>query len=109
MKETAVTQQCKSFLSCETSFTQHVVHREDRTYDAGHGTRLLQVAEEHFLLVEHLRGLMLRFLWMDEDRTKEVARSVPHPHLLNPVECRFLIKFPQNTFMFHSRNVLLVA
>lgn len=60
---------------------------EGRTYDAGHGTSLLEVAEEHFLLVEHLSGLMLRFLWVDEDWTKKVARSISHPHFLNPVQC----------------------
>lgn len=62
------------------------MYSKDGTYDAGHGTSLLKVAKEHFLLVEHLSGLMLCFLWMDEDRTKEVAGSISHPHFLNPVQ-----------------------
>lgn len=64
--------------------------RED-TYDAGHGTSLLEVAKKHFLLVEHFSGFMLRFLWVDEDGTVEVACSISHPHFLNPVQ--FFKKF----------------
>lgn len=57
---------------------------EEGTCDAGHRTSLLEVAEEHFLLVEHLGGLVFRFLRMDEDWTEEVARFISYPHLLNP-------------------------
>lgn len=62
------------------------MHSKKGTYDTGHGASLLKIAKEHFFLVEHLSGLMLCFLWMDEDRTKEVCCSVSHPHLLNPVK-----------------------
>lgn len=62
------------------------MYSKEGTYDAGHRTSLLEVAKEHFLLVEHLSGLMLCFLWMDEDWTKEVACSISYPHFLNPVQ-----------------------
>lgn len=68
------------------------MYSKQGTYDAGHRTSLLQVAEENFLLIEHLGGLMLRFLWMDEDRTKEVACSVSHPHFLNPVQYTYILE-----------------
>ena len=58
----------------------------EATDDAGQGTGLLQVAEEHLLLVEHLGGLVLRLLRVDEDGPEEVRRAVPHPQLLHPVE-----------------------
>lgn len=63
----------------------HYRDRVEATYDAGHWTRLLQVAKEHFLFVEHLGGLMLRFFWVDEDWTEKVSCSVSDPHFFNPV------------------------
>lgn len=61
------------------------MYSEEGTCDAGHRASFLKVAEEHFLLVEHLGGLVFRFLWMDEDWTEEVACFISYPHLLNPV------------------------
>lgn len=54
------------------------------TYDTGHGQGLLQMAQKHFSLVEHLCGLMLRFLGMNEDRSEEESRPILHPQLLHP-------------------------
>lgn len=57
---------------------------QSSTYDAGHGQGLLQVAQKHFSLVEHLRGLVLRFLGMNEDGSEEESHPVLHPQLLYP-------------------------
>lgn len=62
------------------------MYSKNGTYDAGHGTSLLQVAKEHFFLVEHLGGFMLRLFRMDKDGAKEIACSISHPHFFNSVE-----------------------
>lgn len=54
------------------------------TYDAGHWQGLLQMAHKHFSLVEHLCGLMLRFLGMNEDRSKEESHPILHPQFFYP-------------------------
>lgn len=54
------------------------------TDDAGHWQCLLQLAHEHLSLVEHLGGLVLRLLGMNEDRSEEVGDPVLHPQLLHP-------------------------
>lgn len=54
------------------------------TCDTGHEQGLLQMAQKHFSLVEHLCGFVLRLLRMNEDGPKEESRSILHPQLLHP-------------------------
>lgn len=54
------------------------------TYDTGHGQGLLQIAQKHLSLVEHLCGLMFGFLRINEDGSKKESSSILHPQLLYP-------------------------
>ncbi len=54
------------------------------TYDTGYGQGLLQMAQKHFSLVEHLCGFVLCFFRVNEDGSEEESSSILHPQLLHP-------------------------